>query len=339
MDAEESSGTRAPGPPTGAPALVVGATGFVGRHLCAALAAAGVPVRAGSRDPRAARARHPPWEWVACDVDDPATLAGALAGCGCAYYLVHQMSGPGYERRELRAAAAFAEAAAAAGLERIVYLGGIAPAGGSSPHLASRLETGRILRAGAVPTLELRASVIVGAGSASWRILRDLAARLPAMVLPRWLGSRTEPIALDDVVAALVAARTLPLEGSSACFDLPGPEVLTAREMLRRTAALLGRRPALVAVPFLTPRLSTLWVTAIARGDHYLAAQLVESLRTGDLLARDDAYWRRIGHERRVPFDDAARATLAAEAGTLGPGGRLLERVARALTPRARGGR
>lgn len=317
------------------PVLLLGASGFVGRHLYPALVARGWAVRCASRDPARARGGQDPREWVRCDVERPETLPAALAGCAAVVYLVHQIAGPGYERREARAAQDLARAAAAAGVGRIVYLGGVAPAGACSRHLASRLRTGRVLAAGPVPTVELRASLIVGAGSASWRIVRDLAARLPVLLLPRWLDSRTQPVAIGDVVAGLVAALDLPLAGSAA-FDVPGPEVLSIRDMLLRTAALLDRRPLLLPLPFVPSRLSALGLAAVARGDRYLAGELVEGLRCGDLLARDGAFWARIGHERLTPFGEAARATLAAEAQTVAPAALALEALVGALTRRAR---
>ena len=211
-----------------------------------------------------------------------------------------------------------------------MYLGGVAPSGPPSEHLRSRLEVGEALRGGAVPALELRASMVVGAGSASWQIVRDLAARLPAMVLPRWLRSRTQPLAVDDAVAALVAGLALPLAGSAA-FDLPGPQVLTGRAILEQTARVLGlRRPRVVEVPLLNPWLSSQWVRLVTRADWPVARELVLGL-TSDLLARDDRYWAAIGRGRRVPFARAAAAAVAAAGGPVVPGGlgRGLECVVR----------
>src|SRR5512140_60391 len=237
-------------------ALLTGATGFIGGHLHAPLCAAGWEVRCLTRRPGEARRRWPARAWVEADVGEPRSLSRALEGCQVAFYLVHGMSDhqPGWEDRELLAAETFAREASRAGLERVVYLGGVAPAGATSRHLRSRLQTGEALRAGAAPCLELRAGMIVGAGSASWTIVRDLAARLPAMVLPRWLRSRSEPVALDDVTAALLAGATLPLAGST-WWDLAGPETLSGEELLLRVAAVMGRRPFLVPVPLVTPHL------------------------------------------------------------------------------------
>lgn len=293
--------------------LVTGATGFIGRALVPALQAAGHAVVAASRRPRPAAA---PWrgvEWRMCDLLRPETLPDALAGVGVAYYLVHSMGGgqEDFRAMERRAARAFVKAAAEAGVQRIVYLGGPAPRGRPSEHLASRLEVGEILRAGPVPTVELRASMIIGSGGASWQIVRDLAMRLPAMVLPRWLESQTQPVALDDVVVALVAAATVPVGGST-WFDLPGPERLSGRQILERIAALRGRGIPAVQVPLLTPRLSALWLKLVTRADFSLARELVLGLGQ-DLVSDDARYWQQIGHTDLVPFDEAARRALAGE--------------------------
>jgi uncharacterized protein YbjT (DUF2867 family) len=250
---------------------------------------------------------------VAGDIGDEAACAHALGGCDAAFYLVHSIGeGRDFRRREVQAARRFAEAAGRAGLRRLVYLGGVAPAGRASEHLRSRLEVGEALRAGPVITVELRASMIIGFGSLSWLIVRDLAARLPVMVLPRWLRSRTEPVAIDDVVTALVGALDLPLE-ASAWFDIPGPNVLTGEQILVEAARLMGLRPPLrVSVPVLTPELSSHWIRFVTRARWSVAHELVLGLGS-DLLSHDDRFWRLIGHERRLPFREAARHALEAE--------------------------
>ncbi len=293
--------------------LVTGATGFIGRALVAALRARGLPVVAASRRPVSSPIDAAGVEWRTCDLLRPETLPDALRGIKVAYYLVHSMGGGHADFRELerRAAAAFVTASAKAGVERIVYLGGPAPRGRPSEHLRSRLQVGEILRAGSVSTVELRASMVIGTGGASWQIVRDLAMRLPLMVMPRWLKSRTRPIALDDAVVALVAAADLPLQGS-AWFDLPGPEIVSGRQILERIAALRGRRILTVEVPLLTPQLSALWLKLIARTDFTLARELVVGLRE-DLLPKDDRFWALIGHTGLLPFDEAARRALAGE--------------------------
>jgi uncharacterized protein YbjT (DUF2867 family) len=302
---------------TSAPArrlLLTGATGFVGRALWPILARAGYEVRCLTRHVDSARRHWPDRHWVEGDVADPVSLARALAGCDAGFYLVHGMAegDHDYRRREVAAAEGFARTAAAVGLGRIVYLGGLEPRKHASEHLRSRLEVGEVLRAGAVPTVELRASMIIGHGSLSWLIVRDLAARLPVMVLPRWLESRTEPVAIDDVVVALVRALDLELKASE-CFDLPGAEVLSGRQILERTAAVMGlHRPLMIEVPVLSPRLSSHWVRFVTRANWAVAQEVVLGL-TEDLLARDARYWQRIGHVERMRFDEAARRALAAE--------------------------
>jgi uncharacterized protein YbjT (DUF2867 family) len=302
--------------------LVTGATGFIGKALVSALKARGLKVAGASRQPLTAT----DVDWRVCDLLRPETLPAALSGVRAAYYLVHSMGGRTTRFRELesRAAHAFATAAAAMGLERVIYLGGPAPNRHPSEHLASRLKVGEILRAGPVPTVELRASMVIGAGGASWQIVRDLALRLPFMVLPAWLASRTRPVALDDVLIALSAALDLPLE-RSAWFDIPGPDTLSGRQILERIAALEGRRIPVLNVPLLTPRLSALWLKLVTGADFALARELVLGL-TQDLLPRDDRYWRLIGHTSLVPFDEAARRALASEPRR----GRMKERLARA---------
>src|SRR4051812_3717173 len=293
--------------------LLSGATGFVGAAMRPALAAAGWQVRCLTRDATSARRRWPNADWVQGDLADETSIARALAGCRAALYLIHSMGeGAGFHQRELDGAHRFADAAAGAGLERIVYLGGVAPASGGSEHLRSRAEVGEALRAGAVPTIELRASMIIGHGSLSWLIVRDLAARLPVMVLPRWLTSRTEPVAIDDIVVALLRALALPLDGS-VVYDVPGPQILSGREILEQTARVLGLpRPRMVQVPLLTPRLSSLWVRFVTRARWSVAREIVVGL-TADLLAADDRFWCLVEHPRRLDFADAAARAIAVE--------------------------
>jgi uncharacterized protein YbjT (DUF2867 family)/membrane protease YdiL (CAAX protease family) len=291
--------------------LVTGATGFVGRHLVDALGAAGYDVRCATRAPARARARDPAATWVELDLDRPATLAPALAGCDAAVFLVHAMgpehAGTDYPERERASAEAFAAAAAAAGLARIVYLGGVMPAAGASRHLRSRERTGAILRAGSVEAIELRAAMIIGAGSASWEMVRDLAGRLPVMVLPRWLRNTSCPIGIADVVHGLVAALALP-PGPSRVYELAGPERLTHRDVLRRAAAALGRRRLMISVPILTPRLSSYWIALVTRTPLAMARELVEGVRS-DLVPTGASLWDAIGHSP-MAIDEAIRGAL-----------------------------
>lgn len=231
--------------------------------------------------------------------------------------------GADYRLLERRSAKAFVAAASAAGVERIIYLGGPAPRGTPSEHLHSRLDVGEILRSGPVTTVELRASMVIGYGSASWRIVRDLAMRLPAMVLPRWLKSRMRPVALSDAIAALVGAADLPLE-ESCWFDIPGPEALRGEQILERIARLQGRHWIAIGVPLLTPHLSALWLKLVTRADYQIAHELALGLRE-DLLPKSAGYWSLIGHTELMSFDDAARLALSEEPRASG----ILERIAR----------
>ena len=240
------------------------------------------------------------------------------------------------EFRELdrRAARTFAAVAEQERLHLIIYLGGVAPRHRTSEHLASRLEVGEILRSGRVPTLELRAAMIVGVGSTSWQIVRDLALRLPAMVMPAWLSSRLSPIAIEDAVRALVDGLDVPLPVSQ-FYDIPGPDTLAAREILEHLAAIEGRTLPSVSLPWLPPRISALWLRFITRADYAVARELVLGL-SEDLLPLDDRYWQLTRHPPQRTFDEAARRTLSAERAAAAGGalGRFEERLVRRLGPR-----
>jgi uncharacterized protein YbjT (DUF2867 family) len=315
--------------------LVAGATGFVGRALIPALCAHGHHVRACAR--HVPEAAPPGVEHVRCDLADAIELPRVLAGIDTAFYLVHSLGrGGGFREYDRRCARTFAEAAALEGLRRVIYLGGVAPRRHASEHLASRREVGEILRAGNVPAIELRASMIVGHGSASWQIVRDLALRLPAMVMPSWLGSRLRPIALADAVRALIDAIDLPV-AHGAVFDIPGPDTLTGREILERVAALEGRALPAIGLPFLTPRISALWLRLITRADYQVARELVLGL-TEDLLPEDERFWELTGWPHLLSFDEAARRALDEErriGGSSGFAG-FGERAVRRLSPRLR---
>lgn len=318
--------------------LVTGATGFVGKALVPALVAEGYDVRATTRDvSHAKRMSHV--EWKRCDVEDRADVERALEGVDVVFFLVHAMGGgeSGYAEKERRVAEQLRDAAAAAGVKRIVYLGGVAPAGEVSEHLKSRLAVGEVLRAGSVPTVELRASMIIGNGSASWQIVRDLAMRLPAMLLPSWTASRTRPVALEDVVVALVRAIGVPLPGDqSAWYDIPGPDIVSGREILSTLAALRGRRVPSVPVPFLSVSLSSWWLKLVTRADFSLARELVLGFK-GDLLPRDDRYWTEIDYQPRWSFEAAAKKALAdeeTESSVRGVAGKLEEAMVQMVSPK-----
>lgn len=303
--------------------VVCGARGFVGSHLTRALVQKGHQVRAGSRNPSKVDEDRPEVTWVEVDVERPDTLASAFEGADAVAYLVHQMGdgGDDLEKREAAGARAVRDAAAAAGVRRMVYLGGPDPTGPISKHLASRLRTGAILRDGPVSTIELRANMIIGAGSESWWIVRDLALRLPVMLLPRWLYNHSEPIAIDDVVGALVRALEQDHEGS-AWYDIPGPERLTARQILERVGAAVGVKPRMINVPVLSPRLSSHWLRLITRADYNVASQLVDGL-TADLVATGTTFWEVHPDLPRTPFDQAVHQALAEEEPSDSLGGRL----------------
>jgi uncharacterized protein YbjT (DUF2867 family) len=318
----------------------------VGRALVPALRGAGHAVRATTRRPPAGAGPGGGGpagvEWVTADLGRTADLPRALDGVGAAFFLVHGMASgdEDYAEEERRTAAAFAREAERAGLERIVYLGGVAPRGRPSRHLASRLAVGEVLVAGRVPALELRASMIVGAGSASWRVVRDLALRLPAMVLPSWAESRTCPIAIDDVVGALVATLAVPLRGGLS-LDLPGPDVLPIRELLERVAALRGRTLPWIRAPLPAPSVSSLWLKLVSGAEWNVVRELVLGLEH-DLLPREGAsFWDRVPPRALVPFDEAARRALADDRpgpGVRGALGELEESMVQWLAPRRGGG-
>ena len=314
--------------------LLTGATGFVGSALRPALERAGLEVRCASRHPERARLLQPNARWVELDAERADTVRDAMRDVDVAIYLIHSMGGPpgtDWERREEQNARRFANAAEAAGLKGIVYLGGVAPSGKPSKHLRSRLHTGQVLRAGAVPVIELRAGMIIGPRSESWRIVRDLAVRLPAMVVPRWLEHRSEPVAVRDVVGALVHAASSPF-ARPGVYGLPGPEALSGDQVLDRVAALRGHRAVKVHVPFVTPSLSSWWIGWVTRANMSLARELVEGL-TCDLVSHDPPYWSLLPGHRPLGFDAAARLALAEEDATLPLQAKALEWCIEHLAP------
>lgn len=263
-------------------AAVTGVTGYVGGRLVPELLKAGFAVRAIARTPE--RLRDQPWraqiDVAQADVTDLDAIRAALEGADVAYYLVHSLgTGPEFEAQDRLAALTFGRAAREAGVSRIVYLGGMYPSGERlSPHLGSRREVGEILLASGVPTTVLQAAVILGSGSASFEMMRYLTERLPAMVAPKWIDNRIQPIAIRDVLRYLVGAASMPPEVSRA-FDIGGPEVLTYREMMQGYARVAGLpRRLIVSVPVLTPWLSSHWVSVVTPVPAGIAKPLVGSL-------------------------------------------------------------
>ncbi|MET0385766.1 MAG: NAD(P)H-binding protein [Polyangiales bacterium] len=312
--------------------LLTGATGFIGVHVYPALQKAGLQVVCGSRNPEQAQKRFPGRAFVKLDISDYDSVVRAMEGCDAALYLVHSMADVRrYEKAEEREAKNFVRAAEQAQLKRIVYLGGVMPKRKPSRHLRSRARTGEVLRSGRVSTVELQAAMVIGPGGESWRMVRDLAARLPVMLLPRWLSSRSQPIFIDDVTTALTLALTLEQEGS-AVYPLPGPDTLSARDILTRTAELMGLSPRMMGLPVITPRLSSYWIALVTRANQKIARQLVEGLRT-DLIAADAGFWKLFPQHERVSFDEAARRALLTEAETLSLRGRFTEWLIHRLTP------
>lgn len=318
--------------------LVAGASGFVGRALLPALVAAGHRVRATTRRPAEAP-KLEGVEWVSCNVEERADLDRALQGIDAAFFLVHGMgkgaSQADYAEREKASATSFREACLAAKVRRIVYLGGVAPKQDPSQHLESRLRVGEILRSGGVPTIELRAAMIIGIGSESWRIVRDLALRLPAMLLPKWTESRTRPIAVADVVVALCSALELE-QPESAWYDIPGPDTVSARQILERIAAVRGRRIPSIQVPLVSTSLSSWWLKLITGADFTLARELVLGLEH-DLLPEDERYWELIDYRPQWSFDAAAERALDDERTELtlrGVGGVLEEAAVQLVSPK-----
>ena len=258
---------------------LTGATGYVGGRLLHALEARGERVRCLSRRPEYLSARvGPGTEVVHGDVLRPRTLRPALEGVETAYYLVHSMgSGGSFVEADRKAAAAFGRAARAAGVRRIVYLGGLGE-GDLSEHLASRHEVGRILRESGVPTIEFRASIVIGSGSASFEMLRALVERLPVMVTPRWVTTRTQPIAIEDVLAYLLAALDYEPDGGEV-FEIGGADVCSYLDLMHEYADRRGLRRHMVPVPVLTPRLSSLWLHLVTPVYAGIGRELVDSLR------------------------------------------------------------
>lgn len=209
----------------------------------------------------------------------PDSLASALAGCEMAYYLVHSMgSGHDFESEDREAARNFAQAARQAGLRRIIYLGGLGHGASLSPHLRSRHEVGDLLRESGVPVLEFRASIVLGSGSLSFEMIRALVERLPVMITPRWVEIEAQPLAVDDLLAYLVAALDVPLEGSRV-FEIGGADRVSYGDLMGEYARQRGLRRTMIRVPFLTPRLSSLWLGLVTPLYARVGRKLVESIK------------------------------------------------------------
>lgn len=266
--------------------LVTGATGFVGKRLVAALVEEGHRVRAMTRRP----GRYAgPGEAVRGDVQDPGSLAEPLEGVEVAYYLVHSLDEKGFEETEAASARAFGAAAAAQGVRQIVFLGGLGRDDDDlSTHLRSRRRVETLLGEAGVPVTVLRAAIIIGHGGISWEITRQLVKRLPAMVVPKWASTRTQPIAVDDMVAYLVGVADNP-DAIGRVFEVGGPEQLSFTEMLQVAAEVdHGSRLPIVPVPVLTPRLSSAWLALVTDVDTTTGRHLIDSMSI-ETVVTDDA--------------------------------------------------
>jgi uncharacterized protein YbjT (DUF2867 family) len=285
--------------------LVSGASGFVGTHVVDALVAAGYEVRAMTRHPDSYHGAGTP---VAGDVTDAASLGTALDGVDYAYYLVHSLGSPGYAETDAQGARAFAAACGERGVDRLVYLGGLGEESQLSAHLRSRREVERLLRAGPVPVTVLRAAVVIGHRSIVWEITRQLVDHLPGLLTPRWVATRTQPIAMDDAVRYLVGVLDHD-ETRGRVYDIGGPDVLSYLDLLEHTAAVQERGLPNVTVPLLSPRLSALWLTLVTDVNTATARDLVDSM-TVETVVNEHAI-QDVLPGPCAGFDEAARRALA----------------------------
>ncbi len=266
--------------------LVTGATGFVGKRLVPALVEAGHEVRAMTRHPET---YDGPGDAVGGDVGDRASLTEPLEGVEIAYYLVHSLDNDDFEQRDAEAARTFAKTAQATGVRQIVYMGGLGRSDSEmSAHLRSRREVEELLGGTGIPVTVLRAAIIVGKGGISWEMTRQLVKKLPAMVVPKWAGTRTQPIGIDDVVAYLVGVAGND-DALGRIFEVGGPEVLSYAEMLQQAALVLhGRDLPIFQVPVLTPRLSSYWLALVTDVDATTGRNLIDSMGI-EVVVTDDS--------------------------------------------------
>jgi len=291
--------------------LITGATGFVGSRLAIELQSRGKQLRLLARTPAALNIRGP--EIAEGDLLQPLTLQNAFRDIDTAYYLVHSMSAgrAGFERRDREAAENFRYAAENAGVRRVIYLGGLGESSaGLSEHLASRLEVARILKEGKFLTTFLRAAVIIGAGSASFEMIRSLVERLPVMITPRWVSTRCQPIAISNVISYLAGCLDTE-ETESETFDIGGPEILTYREMMERFAGISGKKLYIMPVPLLSPTLSSYWVALITPVKPSVSMPLIEGL-ANEVICRENRI-RNIIPCRLTTYEEAVRAALLEE--------------------------
>lgn len=292
--------------------LLTGASGYVGGRLIPLLEREPVVLRCLARNPEKLRpAVKESTQVVKGDVLDPLTLAEALQGVHTAYYLVHLMAhSKDFAKEDRQAATNFADAAKKSGVKRIVYLGGLGDDSDPklSPHLRSRHEVGEILRKSDVETVEFRAGMVVGAGSLSYQLMKSLTDRLPVMICPRWLTTATQPIAVDDVLAYLLAARELPT-GESRTFEIGGPDVVTYADLIREYARQKGLRRWLIFVPVLTPYLSGLWLALVTPASFEVGRHLIEGLKNPTVVRDGSAI--EVFSIRPIGVEEAIRRAIA----------------------------
>jgi len=272
------------------PILVTGATGYIGGRLLPALLDKGYTVRCLARRPEHLQGRaNGRYEVVAADLANAESLGPALAGVTTAFYLVHSMgSEGGFAEQDRLAAHNFAQAAKAAGVRRIIYLGGLGGDTALSAHLASRQEVGRILRESGVPTIEFRASIIIGSGSLSFEMVRALVTRLPIMTTPRWVRSLAQPIAVEDVLAYCLAAVEMPGQ-TSVIYEIGGPDRVSYADLMREYARQVGLRRLIIPVPVLSPGLSSLWLGLVTPLYARVGRKLIDSVKHDTIVTDDRA--------------------------------------------------
>ncbi|MFP8890891.1 NAD(P)H-binding protein [Natrialbaceae archaeon A-CW2] len=288
--------------------LVVGATGFVGTRLVHALVERGHEVVAFSRS--ASTASFPDGvEPFDGNLDDPETLTDLCTDVDVAYYLIHSLTAADFAERDRRYATRFRDMATEAGVDRVIYLSGISGDGRDlSPHLASRREVEEILGNGSYDLTVLRAAVIIGAESASFRILNDLTERLPVMVVPQWVRTPCQPIAIRDTITYLVELLDAG-ETRGRTYDIGGPTVWSYESLLRLTASEKGKRIYIVPVPVMTPELSSHWLRLTTEVEYAVARALAESMRNPVIVSEADDLQRVIPIER-TPIESAVRTAL-----------------------------
>lgn len=290
--------------------LLTGATGYVGGRLLRRLEEQGYSVRCLVRSPGAmSRRTGVRTEVVQGDLLDVATLRSAMAGVDAAYYLVHSMGAASFEEADRTAATNFAAAARAAGVARIIYVGGLGDDDAAlSPHLRSRHEVGRILRTAGVPVLEFRASIVIGSGSLSFEMIRSLTERLPVMITPKWVRVMAQPIAIDDLLEYLLAALRLPVERYR-IYEIGGADQVSYAGIMQAYARRRGLRTLMIPVPVLTPRLSSLWLGLVTPLYARVGRKLIESM-TQPTVVRDAAALTTFA-VRPMGIDEAIRRALA----------------------------